>query len=129
MNTASKHLRILIAIIALLMFSTVAFAQQPRPLTITHGPNIEYIGPHSAEIAWTTSTGGSAVIHYGTDPNNLNQVAQTAYDKGDGAEHVTHRVLIKNLQPKTKYYFVVDSGQGQGTGTEVKSQVSSFTTK
>jgi phosphodiesterase/alkaline phosphatase D-like protein len=100
-----------------------------QKLTITHGPNIEYVGPDRAEIAWTTNTGGSSIIHYGTDRNNLNQTAEQAYQKASGPQHVTHRVTIKGLKPNTTYYFQVDSGQGQGTGSEVKGEVGSFTTK
>jgi hypothetical protein len=36
---------------------------------------------------------------------------------------------VKGLKPNTTYYFVADSGQGQGSGTEAKSEVSQFTTK
>jgi hypothetical protein len=71
-------------------------------------------------------------VHYGTDPNNLNQTAQAPYSRSDAppaGEHAVHRVTISNLQPNTTYYFVVDSGQGQGSGTEVKSPVQHFKTK
>ena len=40
-----------------------------------------------------------------------------------------HRVHLKNLKPNTKYFFQVDSGQGEGTGTDAKSSVAEFTTK
>ena len=103
--------------------------QSQQNLTMTHGPNIEYVSTNSAEIAWTTNTGGSSVIHYGTDPNNLNQTAQESYQTGQSGQHVTHRVTIRNLQPHTTYYFRVESAQGQGTGTQVQGQVQSFTTK
>jgi hypothetical protein len=98
-------------------------------LQITDGPRIEYVGPNSAEVAWTTSTGGSTILRYGTNPNALNQTAEEPYAQGQGSAHVTHRVTVKNLQPNTTYYFIVDSGQGQGTGTEAKSSIQSFTTK
>jgi phosphodiesterase/alkaline phosphatase D-like protein len=104
-------------------------AAQAQPLTITNGPKIEYVGPRTADIAWTTSTGGSTVLRYGTNPNSLNETAQEPYAGGQGIQHVTHRVQVANLQPATTYYFMVDSAQGQGTGTEAKSPVQSFTTK
>jgi phosphodiesterase/alkaline phosphatase D-like protein len=124
----TKYCLALLACAAMLLLQ-VAVAQQMQPLTITNGPKIEYVGPRSAEIAWTTSTGGSTILRYGTDPNSLNQTAEEPYAKGQGSAHVTHRVTVKNLQPNTKYYFIVDSGQGQGTGTEARSPVQSFTTK
>lgn len=105
--------------------------QQPNAqrLTITNGPNIEYVGKDSAQIAWTTNAGGSSVIHYGTNPNSLNQTAQESYQAGQSGRHVTHRVTVNGLQPNTTYYYRVDSGQGEGTGTEAESQVQSFRTK
>lgn len=127
--TGLKQALSILGTTALLLVAIAAAAQQPQPLTITDGPRVEYAGVNNAEIAWTTSTGGSSVIHYGTDPNNLNQTAQEPYQSGQGPRHVTHRVSIRNLQPNTTYYFMVDSGQGQGTGTEVKSPVGQFTTK
>jgi len=128
MNLSGKHTLAALACAALLLLPVLASAQTQQ-LTITDGPRIEYVGPDTAEIAWTTSTGGSTVLRYGTDPNNLNQTAQEPYARGQGSAHVTHRVKVHNLQPNTTYYFVVDSGQGQGTGTEAKSSVQSFTTK
>lgn len=126
MNSPAKLILAALAFAALLL-PPLATAQA-QPLTITDGPRIEYVGPNIAEIAWTTSTGGSTVLRYGTDPNNLNQTAQEPYASGQGSQHVTHRVKIQNLQPNTKYYFMVDSAQGQGTGTEAKSSVQSFAT-
>jgi phosphodiesterase/alkaline phosphatase D-like protein len=104
--------------------------QNSQNLTMTHAANIEYVGKNSAQVAWTTNTGGSSVVHYGTDPNNLSQTAEESYQgAASSGQHVTHRVTIRNLQPGKTYYFRVDSGQGQGTGTEVQGQVQSFTTK
>lgn len=107
----------------------VPLAIQAQQLSMTHNANIEYVGDDSAQIAWTTNTGGSSVIHYGTDPNNLNQTAEESYQSGQNGQHVTHRVLIKGLQPNTTYYFRVESAQGQGTGTAAEGQVRSFHTK
>ena len=108
---------------------SVALGIQAQQLSMTHNANIEYVGDDSAQIAWTTNTGGSSVIHYGTDPNNLNQTAEESYQKGQNGQHVTHRVTIKNLQPNTTYYFRVESAQGQGTGTATEGQVGTFHTK
>jgi hypothetical protein len=98
---------------------------------IIDGPRVEGTGETWATIAWTTNTGGSSTLRYGTDPNNLAQTAHGGY-KGAGGplrQNETHRVELKNLKPSTTYYFVALSGQGEGTGTEAKSPVSQFTTK
>ncbi len=54
---------------------------------------------------------------------------KSAYADNEKTKAQNHRVHLKNLKPNTKYFFVVDSGQGEGTGTEAKSSVAEFTTK
>jgi len=51
---------------------------QPAVLILTT-PRVEGVGPTWAVIAWTTNTGGSMVVRYGTDANNLSQTAKAAY--------------------------------------------------
>src|SRR5512147_1668779 len=127
MSSSAKHIVALFAFAGLVLLPAIAVPQS-QPLTITNGPIVKDVKSNSAEIAWTTSTGTSAVIRYGTDPNNLNQTAQEPYRSRQGSQHVTHRVKIQHLQPNTTYHFQVFSGQGQGTGTQVQSQVGQFTT-
>src|SRR5436305_6402573 len=85
---------------------------------ITNGPKVEGVGPTWAVIAWTTNTGGSTIVHYGTDPNNVCEMAKAPYADNEKTKAQNHRVHIKNLTPNTKYDFVADSSQGEGTGTE-----------
>ena len=96
---------------------------------ITDGPRVEGTGDSWAVIAWTTNEASSSIIRYGASPNGLNQVAESPYADTENASKQTHRVRITNLKPHTTYYFAVDSGQGEGTGTEARSSVSQFTTK
>lgn len=79
---------------------------------ITGGPTLEYVDSNSATIAWSTNLRGSTRVTYGTDPNNLTQLAESPW----GAGGLTHRVKIQNLQPNTTYYFQIETGQAQGTG-------------
>lgn len=105
--------------------SSPAAASNPNSVRITNGPVIERADQRSAVIAWSTDRQGSTVVDYGTDPNNLNQKAEAAW----GANGLTHRVELKNLQPGTKYYFEVETGQAKGTGgAEVESNRFAFTT-
>jgi Purple acid Phosphatase, N-terminal domain len=89
---------------------------------ITDGPQIEYLDSTSAEIAWSTNLGSSTLVRYGEDPNALVKTEQAPW----GRE--THRVRIKNLQPNTTYYFVVESSEAQGTGTMAKSAEAQIST-
>ena len=100
-------------------------AEQDK-LKITNGPMLEYVDANSATIAWSTNVKGSSRVMYGTDPNNLAQLAEAPW----GAGGLTHRVKLQNLQPNTTYYFKVETGQAQGLqGAEVESpKVYSFKT-
>jgi phosphodiesterase/alkaline phosphatase D-like protein len=82
-------------------------------LQITNGPVLEQVADTTATVAWSTNLPSSSVVKYGTDPNNLNQTAQEAWGQ------TTHRVQLTNLQPNTRYYFEVQSGQGQNTPGQV----------
>lgn len=96
---------------------------------IIAGPKIEQVSNDSATIAWQTNTGGSSVIRYGSNPNHLDESAQSPYVDQEGAKFQVHRVQLKNLKPNTTYYYAVISGHGEGTGTSAQSQVAQFTTK
>lgn len=100
-----------------------AKAAKAQAVKITKGPIIEEVTDHGAIIAWSTNVRSSGIIRYGTEDNKERQTAEAAYGGP------THRVHLKNLKPGTKYYFVLDSGQGAGTGSEAKSQEMSFTTR
>lgn len=95
---------------------------------IIDGPAVD-VGDTWATISWTTNTGGSSVVRYGTDPDRLRQTAQSPYADDDRSRAQNHRVQISDLQPNTTYYFIVDSGQGEGTGTEARSRIARFTTR
>ncbi|HVJ06087.1 MAG TPA: fibronectin type III domain-containing protein [Candidatus Saccharimonadales bacterium] len=96
---------------------------------ITNGPVVEQTGETWATVAWSTNTGGSSIVRYGTDPNRLNRMAESPYEVDKGRPGETHRVKLDHLRPGTTYYYIVDSGQGQGTGTEARSRVEQFTTR
>jgi phosphodiesterase/alkaline phosphatase D-like protein len=93
---------------------------------VTSGPVIEYLTDHGATVAWQTNVKGSSRVMYGTDPNNLTQLAEAPW----GAGGLTHRVPINNLRPNTTYYFQIETGQAAGLqGAEVESnRVMSFRT-
>lgn len=128
----TKWLLAVIALAAWVGVPRLAAAQASKTANaeqLTHAPVVEGVGSTTAVIAWTTNRGGSSIVHYGTSPSSLSETAESPYTRSSGSQHATHRVHLKNLKPSTTYYFQVDSGQGQGTGTEVKSEVGTFTTK
>src|SRR6266704_482180 len=54
---------------------TVAGNLENGKVQITNGPVIEAASGNSARIAWSTNIPGSTRVNYGTDINNMNQLA------------------------------------------------------
>jgi phosphodiesterase/alkaline phosphatase D-like protein len=129
-NTMKSLFAILMTVVAV---NTVGLSQIPsRPddtatptiaVEITQGPVVESITETTAIIAWSTNVNAGTVLHYGTDPNRLEQTAGMPWGG------LTHRVNLKDLKPDTKYYFRAESPKGQGTGTSATAPPSSFRTK
>lgn len=92
-------------------------------LQITHGPVIEHVTETTAVIAWSTNVNAGTQLHYGTNPDRLDQNAGMPWGG------LTHRVELKDLRPGTNYFFQAESPHGQGTGETAASPVLSFQTK
>jgi hypothetical protein len=108
--------------------STIAYAQEVE--RITDGPRVKHVSENAAEISWSTTAAGSSVVHYGVRPDALSEIAEQPW----GGTHepngdFNHTVWVKNLRPNTRYFFVVVSGQGRGTGTGSMSRVQEFRTE
>jgi len=126
MNKVQSRRGKLLLMAAMACVATILVFAQAQKLTIINGPVVESAQPNNTTIAWTTNTGASTIVKYGTDQNSLSKTAQSPYQKGAGNQ--THRVHISGLQPGTKYYYQAYSGQGEGTGTEATSPVTSLVT-
>jgi len=96
--------------------------QENQAVKIVNGPVVEEITDSTAQIAWSTNVNAGTLIHYGTDPEKLDKSASMPWGG------LTHRVVLKNLNPSTTYYFKAESPQGQHTGTRAMAPVSSFRT-
>ena len=102
-----------------LLFSSPAAAQVIPPtkkaarVEIIKGPELELAVDHLTIIRWTTNNpGGStdhfAVVHYGTDPNDLSQTAKSPIRLNQGHPNTMFRVRMQGLKPRTTYYYRVD---------------------
>jgi hypothetical protein len=101
---------------------------------LTAGPELEFATDTSAIIRWTTiNPGGTAlhygVVHYGTDANNLTQVAQSPNRRNPSNPDLVFRVRIMKLNSNTTYYYKVESSGATGVSDGASSSVSTFTTQ
>ena len=99
------------------------YKAQSQKVVITNGPVLEQVAPDNAIIAWSTNVPSSTIVHYGSDMNVMGHVAEERWGG------TTHRVLVKNLQPNTRYWFKVESSQAKGTGSAAQSLPVQFKTQ
>jgi Purple acid Phosphatase, N-terminal domain len=107
-------------------------AKAPR-VRVAQGPELESADENSAIVRWTSNNpGGSdehfAVIHYGTNPKDLNQTAKSHIRLNQNHAETIFRVMIVGLAPRTTYYYTIDSMEATGESDGLKSNVAKFTT-
>ena len=109
-------------------------AKRATHVQITEGPELESTHDTQAIVRWTSNNpGGSdehyAVLHYGTDPNNLNLTAKSHIRLNQQHSYTVFRVRALNLKPHTTYYYTVDSEDASGASDGVPSPVKTFATQ
>ena len=112
---------------------TLPPAKKAAHVEIIKGPELESARDDVAIIRWTsTNPGGNdahfAVAHYGTDPNDLSQVAKSPMRLNRGHAETIFRVRIQGVKPQTTYYYKVTSMGAEGESDGVESPVNQFTT-
>ncbi len=108
-------------------------AKRAERVEITQAPALELATDHVTIIRWTThNPGGSdvhyGIVHYGTDPTDLSQTAQSPIQLNRGHPETVFRVRVQGLKPRTTYYYKVDSEESNGKSDGVESPVNQFTT-
>lgn len=101
---------------------------------ITQGPELESATTHSAIVRWTSNNPGGSdehfgVVTYGTNPKNLSETEKSHIRLNRNHPSTVFRVWVDGLQPRTTYYYTVDSMEADGTRDGVKSPVGRFTTR
>src|SRR5438105_14073641 len=122
-----------------LLYSTRGLSQE-SPTTvkaakvrITQGPQVER-NDFVVIIRWTSNNPGGSpehygIVHYGTNPKELSQIAKSPIRLNPGHSYTVFRVRMDGLKPRTTYYYTVDSMEANGKGDGVKSTVKHFTTR
>jgi len=122
-----------------LLISTATFSQILPPakravqVEIKQGPALEFARSDLAIVRWTSNNPGGSddhfgVVHYGTDPKELNQTAKSHVRLNQGHPETIFRVRLEGLNPQTTYYYTVASTESTGADDGVKSPVNHFTT-
>lgn len=106
-------------------------AKRSARVQITEGPSLEATHDTQAIIRWTSNNpGGSdehfAVLHYGTDPENLNLTAKSHIRLNQQHSYTVFRVRALDLKRHTTYYYKVDSEDAKGNSDGVTSPVKTF---
>ena len=145
MNRFHVKLMITAAIGSLLLSNSIAAQVSPYSpkilpavmkaarVRITKGPELESARENLVIIRWTSNNpGGSdehyAVLHYGTNPKELNQTAKSHIRLNQNHSYTVFRVRVDSLTPHTTYYYTVDSMGANGMSDGVRSPVKHFTT-
>src|SRR5580704_16886088 len=137
--------RVLLVLAAGLPLSWTAAAQVPQytpkdippparkaaRVQITEGPALELFKNNEAIIRWTSNNPGGTdehfgLVHYGTDPNHLNETAKSHIRLNQNHSYTVFRVRVDGLKPQTTYFYTVDSKQATGQSDGVKSKLSHF---
>jgi phosphodiesterase/alkaline phosphatase D-like protein len=122
-----------------LLYSNPTAAQLPpqakkvERVEIKNGPEVELSKSHLTIIRWTTNNPGGSdihygVVHYGTDRKELGRIAKNPITLNQSDPESTFRVHVRDLAPRTTYYYTVSSTESNGKNDGVKSTVRKFTT-
>ena len=112
----------------------VPSAKKAAHVHILKGPELESATESLTIIRWTSDNPGGSpehfgVVHFGTDSKNLSQTAKSHIRLNPTHSYTDFRVRIEGLQPKTTYYYTVDSMGPDGKSDGVTSAVNTFVTQ
>jgi hypothetical protein len=108
-------------------------AQKAVRVAISQGPALELARDDLAIIRWITNNPGGTddhfgVVYYGTDPEDLSQMAKSQIRLNRRHPETIFRVRMDGLKPQTTYYYKVTSIESNGKSDGVESSVNQFTT-
>jgi|SRR5215469_4688938 len=126
--------------VAILVTSLLAVAQvspttkKAAHVRITEGPELERNDAYLVIVRWTSNNPGGTpehygVVHYGTNPTELDQSAKSPIRLNPGHDYTVFRVRMDSLKRRTTYYYKVDSMGDNGDPDGVRSPVRRFTTQ
>ena len=101
---------------------------------ISEGPEVPLVGGYLTVIRWTVNNPGGlpvhyGVVHYGTNPKDLNQTAKNPLRLNPYHATTVFRVNLYDLPAKTTFYYKVDTMDSTGKSDGIVSPVKNFTTQ
>src|SRR5712664_3931183 len=121
MNKVLLTLSILVLSSSLLAQESPTTAKAAR-VQIIQGPEIA-LSSWFTVIRWTTNNPGGSPVHYGTNPKDLSQTAKNPLRLNPYHSSTVFRVHLYNLEPRTTYYYTVDSMESTGKSDRVTSPI------
>ena len=108
-------------------------AEKVERVEISQGQALEIALENFAIVRWTTNNPGGTekhfgVVYYGTDPQDLSQMAKSPIQLNRAHSETIFRVRMPGLTPQTTYYYKVTSTESNGQSDGVESPVNQFTT-
>jgi hypothetical protein len=105
----------------------------PTKWQIIKDPELERASDIWAIIRWTASNVKDTalrygVVHYGTDPQRLDETATSPNRWNGGLPYMIYRVQVNHLRPSTTYYYRVESVNALNVSEGPESGVHQFTT-
>jgi Purple acid Phosphatase, N-terminal domain len=105
-----------------------------KQVQISEGPEVPLVGGYLTVIRWTVNNPGGlpvhyGVVHYGTNPKDLNQTAKNPIRLNPYHTSTVFRVNLYSLPPKTTYYYTVESTDSSDKSDGDKSPIKAFTTR
>jgi len=91
----------------------LSFDLQLTDNPVVRGPYLQQSSSTSITVRWRTESARDAVLRYGTNANNLDQVAS------DAALSTEHAITLTGLTPDTRYYYSIgDSARDFAVGSD-----------
>lgn len=100
---------LMLGTIAIFIAGLLASCETQSEISELPAVMITNIRERTLSISWTTPEATTGKVHYGSDPNNLDQIANDI--RGSHIVDDTHYVTIAKLTPGTTYYFDVYSNE------------------
>jgi hypothetical protein len=131
--------KVLLTLSVMLLSSSLLAQESPitpraERVQISEGPEVPLVGGYLTVVRWTVNNPGGlpvhyGIVHYGTNPKNLNQTAKNPIRLNPYHSSTVFRVNLYDLPPQTTYYYSVQSMDSSGKSDGVTSPIKSFTTQ